>query len=71
MALIAFGSGGIKPCVSAFVGDQFKPEQSHLLQKAYGAFYWAINLGSFFSFLVIPWVKDQHGYGLAFGVREF
>jgi POT family proton-dependent oligopeptide transporter len=68
MALIAFGSGGIKPCVSAFVGDQFKPEQSHLLQKAYGAFYWAINLGSFFSFLVIPWVKDRHGYSLAFGV---
>src|SRR5438105_15049860 len=25
MALIAFGSGGIKPCVSAFMGDQFKP----------------------------------------------
>ena len=68
MALIAFGSGGIKPCVSAFMGDQFKPEQSHLLQKAYGAFYWAINLGSFFSFLVIPWIKDRHGYGLAFGV---
>ena len=68
MALIAFGSGGIKPCVSAFVGDQFKPEQSHLLQKAYGAFYWSINLGSFFSFLVIPWIKDRHGYGLAFGV---
>ena len=32
LALIAFGSGGIKPCVSAFMGDQFKPEQSHLLQ---------------------------------------
>ena len=68
LALIAFGSGGIKPCVSAFMGDQFKPEQSHLLQKAYGAFYWAINFGSFFSFLVIPWVKDRHGYSLAFGV---
>jgi POT family proton-dependent oligopeptide transporter len=66
LALIAFGSGGIKPCVSAFMGDQFKPEQSHLLQKAYGAFYWSINLGSFFSFLVIPWVKDHHGYSLAF-----
>ena len=38
LALIAFGSGGIKPCVSAFMGDQFRPEQSHLLQKAYGAF---------------------------------
>jgi POT family proton-dependent oligopeptide transporter len=66
LALIAFGSGGIKPCVSAFVGDQFKPEQSHLLQKAYGAFYWSINLGSFFSFLVIPYIKDHHGYSLAF-----
>jgi proton-dependent oligopeptide transporter, POT family len=68
LALIAFGSGGIKPCVSAFMGDQFKPDQSHLLQKAYGAFYWSINFGSFFSFLVIPWIKDSYGYSLAFGV---
>jgi proton-dependent oligopeptide transporter, POT family len=68
LALIAFGSGGIKPCVSAFMGDQFKPEQSHLLQKAYGAFYWSINFGSFFSFLVIPWIKDHYNYSLAFAV---
>ncbi len=68
LALIAFGSGGIKPCVSAFMGDQFKPEQSHLMQKAYGAFYWAINFGSFFSFLVIPFVKNRHGYSAAFAV---
>jgi POT family proton-dependent oligopeptide transporter len=73
LALIAFGSGGIKPCVSAFMGDQFRPEQSHLLQKAYGAFYWSINLGSFFSFLIIPWIKDHqvnghYNYSLAFGV---
>ena len=68
LALIAFGAGGIKPCVSAFMGDQFKPEQSHLLQKAYGAFYWSINLGSFFSFLIIPWIKNHHGYSPAFAV---
>ncbi len=68
LGLIALGSGGIKPCVSAFMGDQFRPEQGHLLQKAYGAFYWAINFGSFFSFLVVPWVKDHYGYGPAFGV---
>lgn len=48
------------------MGDQFKPEQSHLLQKAYGAFYWSINLGSFFSFLVIPAIKNHKGYSLAF-----
>jgi POT family proton-dependent oligopeptide transporter len=68
LGLIAFGSGGIKPCVSAFVGDQFKPEQSDLLQKAYGAFYWSINLGSFFSFFAIPWVKNHRGYSAAFAV---
>jgi POT family proton-dependent oligopeptide transporter len=68
LALIAFGSGGIKPCVSAFMGDQFRSDQSHLLQKAYGAFYWSINFGSFFAFLVIPWIKDTHGYSWAFAV---
>ena len=68
LTLIAFGSGGIKPCVSAFMGEQFTPEQSHLMQKAYGAFYWAINFGSFFSFLIIPWVKNHYGYSLAFAV---
>lgn len=68
LTLIAFGAGGIKPCVSAFMGDQFKPDQGHLMQKAYGAFYWSINFGSFFSFIVIPRVRDAHGYGWAFGV---
>lgn len=68
LGLIAFGSGGIKPCVSAFVGDQFRSDQSHLLQKAYGAFYWSVNFGSFFAYLAIPWIKDRFGYGWAFGV---
>lgn len=68
LALIAFGSGGIKPCVSAFMGDQFRADQGHLMQKAYAAFYWAINFGSVASFLVVPWVRDTHGYGWAFGV---
>src|SRR5204863_6408478 len=68
LALIALGSGGIKPCVSAFCGDQFKPEQAGLLAKAYGLFYWSINFGSFFSFLVIPWLKDEWSYRVAFGV---
>ena len=68
LTFIAFGSGGIKPCVSAFMGEQFRADQSHLMQKAYGAFYWTINFGSFFSFLVIPWFHDHYGYSLAFGV---
>jgi len=68
LGLIAFGAGGIKPCVSAFMGDQFAADQSHLMRKAYGAFYFSINFGSFFSFLIIPWVARSHGYGWAFGI---
>jgi POT family proton-dependent oligopeptide transporter len=59
LGLIAFGSGGIKPCVSAFMGDQFAPDQGHMMRKAYAAFYFAINFGSFFSFLVIPWIAAK------------
>lgn len=59
LGLIAFGAGGIKPCVSAFVGDQFAANQSHLMRKAYGAFYFSINFGSFFSFLIIPWIARK------------
>jgi dipeptide/tripeptide permease len=68
LALIAFGSGGIKPCVSAFMGDQFRPEQRHLLQKAYAAFYWSINVGSTLSFFVMPYLRKDYGYSWAFGV---
>jgi len=50
------------------MGDQFKPDQRHLLQKAYGAFYWSINFGSFFSFILIPWIKNNKGYSWAFAV---
>ena len=32
--LIALGSGGIKPCVSAHVGDQFGKTNSHWLTKS-------------------------------------
>jgi POT family proton-dependent oligopeptide transporter len=65
LMLVAFGSGGIKPCVSAFLGDQFKANQTRLLQKAYAAFYWSINFGSFFSMLLIPQIKN-HSWAWAF-----
>ena len=42
-SLIALGSGGIKPCVSAHVGDQFGQSNAHLLAKVFGWFYISIN----------------------------
>jgi len=68
LALIALGAGGIKPCVSAFVGDQFGPAASTNLARVYGLFYASINFGAMFGFGLIPWVRDNHGYGWAFGI---
>jgi POT family proton-dependent oligopeptide transporter len=68
LALVAIGSGGIKPCVSAHVGDQFGRSNSHLLERVFGWFYFAINFGSFFSTLLTPWLLEHYGAGWAFGV---
>lgn len=67
-SLIALGAGGIKPCVSAHVGDQFAATNRHLLSRIYSWFYFAINLGAFTSMLLTPWLLEQYGAPLAFGV---
>ncbi len=66
--LVAAGSGGIKPCVSANVGDQFDKENEHLIGKAFSLFYFSINFGSFFSTLLIPVVFHRFGPVWAFGI---
>lgn len=68
LAFIALGSGGIKPCVSALVGDQFDHSNQHLLQRVYSIFYFSINFGSFFSTLLIPWTLSKYGPRVAFGI---
>jgi POT family proton-dependent oligopeptide transporter len=68
LALIALGSGGIKPCVSALVGDQFTAENKHLVNKVFAVFYWSINLGSFFASLIIPKTLRLFGPSVAFGI---
>ena len=68
LALVAIGSGGIKPCVSAHVGDQFGSANRHMLERVFGWFYFAINFGSFFSTLLTPWLLEHAGPGWAFGV---
>ena len=57
LGLIAIGSGGIKPCVSAHVGDQFGKSNWHLIQKVFNAFYFIINFGSAFATIIIPRVR--------------
>jgi POT family proton-dependent oligopeptide transporter len=68
LTLIAIGSGAIKPCVSANVGDQFGKTNKHLLAKVYGWFYFSINFGAFFSYMLIPELLDKYGARVAFSV---
>ena len=66
--LITVGAGGIKPCVSAHVGDQFGQSNSHLLTKVFNYFYWSINMGAFLSSMLTPWLLKWYGPHWAFGV---
>jgi POT family proton-dependent oligopeptide transporter len=70
LGLIALGSGGIKPCVSANVGDQFGESNKHLLSKVFGWFYFSINAGSFASTIFCPLMLANPNWGprWAFGI---
>ena len=68
LALIALGSGGIKPCVAAFVGDQFTQRNKHRAKVVFDAFYWIINFGSFFASLLMPIFLRSYGASVAFGI---
>lgn len=68
LGLIALGSGGIKPCVSALVGDQFDDSNKVRAKDVFALFYWIINFGSFFASALIPKTLEWWGPKVAFGI---
>ncbi|MBX3426569.1 MAG: POT family MFS transporter [Pirellulales bacterium] len=68
LVCLAIGAGGIKPCVSAHVGDQFGKLNQHLLPRVYQWFYFAINVGAAASMVLTPRLLANFGPGVAFGV---
>ncbi|KAM3607110.1 uncharacterized protein V6R79_001933 [Siganus canaliculatus] len=74
LILIALGTGGIKPCVAAFGGDQFSEEHLTERQKFFSIFYMSINAGSVLSTVITPMLRGDvqcfggDCYALAFGV---
>src|SRR5262249_1135330 len=68
LILIALGAGGIKPCVTAMVGDQFGRGNQSLMTQVFNWFYFAINFGAFFSALLTPILLDRFGTAVAFGL---
>lgn len=71
LALIALGTGGIKPCVSSFGADQFDENDQKEVQKKYAFFNWfffAINMGALLGITVLVYIQDNHGWVWGFGV---
>uniref|UniRef100_A0A665VT18 Solute carrier family 15 member 1 n=1 Tax=Echeneis naucrates TaxID=173247 RepID=A0A665VT18_ECHNA len=76
LVLIALGTGGIKPCVAAFGGDQFEDHQEKQRSTFFSIFYLSINAGSLLSTVITPILRAQECgihvpqkcYPLAFGV---
>ncbi|XP_061723513.1 uncharacterized protein LOC133529728 [Cydia pomonella] len=75
LALIATGTGCVKPCVAAFGGEQFRlPEEERQLQRFFSTFYCTVNLGGFMGMVLTPALRrgvmcfgDDTCYALGFG----
>jgi len=70
LALLAMGSGVIKPNISTLMGltyDQYRPGQEQLRSNAFAIFYMSINIGAAISQIMVPWIRTTYqSYWLAF-----
>ncbi|KAL0352075.1 UNVERIFIED_CONTAM: protein NRT1/ PTR FAMILY 8.1 [Sesamum calycinum] len=71
LALIALGTGGIKPCVSSFGADQFDESDQNEAHKKYAFFNWfffAINMGALLGITLLVYIQVELGWAWGFGV---
>lgn len=67
LLLLALGTGAVKGCVSALMGDQLPADATATqLERAFQVFYWSINLGALLSFVAVPFLRMYGGYAAAF-----
>ncbi|KAH8934442.1 hypothetical protein BDL97_18G083600 [Sphagnum fallax] len=68
LALIALGTGGIKPCAVAFGGDQIQytlpdgPTRHHLHHQFFSIYYFAMSAGALISTILTPILRTCHCY---------
>jgi POT family proton-dependent oligopeptide transporter len=69
LALLAMGSGVIKPNISPLMGmtyDQKRPGQVQLRAHAFAMFYFSINVGATISTFGVPEISQRLDYSTAF-----
>ncbi|KAF8787159.1 Solute carrier family 15 member 2 like protein [Argiope bruennichi] len=75
LILVALSSGGLKPCLSAFGGDQFENHQEKEREQYYTLFYFFLHFGNITASFLIPFLRSRVScfesatcYPLAFGI---
>ena len=66
LALVATGSGFLKPNISTVVGNLYR-EKPHLRDSAFNIFYMGINTGAFLAPFGVAWLRANYGWGTAIG----
>ena len=67
LLLIAMGTGLLKPCVSAMVGDLYAPGDTRR-DGGFSIFYMGINLGALLAPLVVGYVGEEINWHLGFAM---
>lgn len=58
--IINIGSGGIRPCLTAFGGDQFTcPQQLQQLETFFSIIYLTVNAATLIAVFVTPILRDD------------
>ena len=65
LALVACGSGLLKPNISTIVGNLYRDKQE-LSDSAYNIFYMGINIGAFLAPYGVAYLRANFGWGPAF-----
>jgi len=65
LALVATGSGFLKPNISTIVGNLYR-DRPQLRDSAFNIFYMGINIGAFLAPLGVAWLRARYGWHAAF-----
>ncbi|HLU61368.1 MAG TPA: peptide MFS transporter [Gammaproteobacteria bacterium] len=68
LALIAVGTGLLKPNVSTIVGELYVNDSGARRDAGFSIFYMGINIGALIAPLITGWVAAEFGYRAAFAV---
>ncbi len=65
LALIAMGTGLLKPSISNIVGNLYA-DRPHLRDSGFNIFYMGINIGAFIAPISVAWLRAHYGWSVAF-----